>query len=567
MNKEVNKKVLKVIMEVMCVAIIAIFCYSLTPKTFQNDTFYTIKIGEHIQNTVTDVTKLLPWNEGLYSQDPFSYHENLQYTYPHWLYDLITYKVYSINGFQSVYIMTCALSIILGLSIYFVNRKLNKNIFISALITVASMYCLKDFIAARAQLVTFILFLFTIYGIERFVSTKKLRYAVALVIIPIIIANVHSAVWPFYFVLYLPYFAEYIIVKIVITNWSLKLKKLLLNFKKKKMNLNDYNNQKMQLEKAEQEHNERVQSRLDSTYKLTVNLEKNVKWLALIAVICLFTGLLTPIKDMPYTYLIRTSQGNTTTHISEHIPLTLANSENMITILVIIIGILTFTRTKIKIRDFFMLGGLIALTFITQRQLSMLVLVGNYIVAGMILNLVKKVAKKYFDDNYIFYLQFAFVCALVFVTSAYTIDNLKAKKNSSFVDESFYPVAAANYIKENILPLSAEKEVKLFNDYNYGSYLLFQDIPVFIDSRCDLYSPEFNGKKDEQGKYQGRDIFMDFIRISGLEVDYETEFVKYKITHVITPSNSKLNSALFKDSNYKLLYQDDNFVIYERKSA
>ncbi|MBR4641056.1 MAG: hypothetical protein IKO79_10905, partial [Butyrivibrio sp.] len=77
-----------------------------------------------------------------------------------------------------------------------------------------SIYLLKDYIAARAQLVTFILFILEILFIEQFLSTKKRRYAIGLIILPIIIANVHVAVWPFYFVLFLPYIAEYIIAVI-----------------------------------------------------------------------------------------------------------------------------------------------------------------------------------------------------------------------------------------------------------------------------------------------------------------------------------------------------------------
>lgn len=40
---------------------------------------------------------------------------------------------------------------------------------------------------------------------------QEKRYAVGLIIIPILIANLHLAVFPFYFVLYLPYIGEYII--------------------------------------------------------------------------------------------------------------------------------------------------------------------------------------------------------------------------------------------------------------------------------------------------------------------------------------------------------------------
>ena len=73
------------------------------------------------------------------------------------------------------------------------------------------MYLIRGYIAARAQLVTFILFILTIFFIEKFLESKKKRYAIGLIIIPILIANLHLAVFPFYFVLYLPYIAQYII--------------------------------------------------------------------------------------------------------------------------------------------------------------------------------------------------------------------------------------------------------------------------------------------------------------------------------------------------------------------
>ena len=70
-----------ILIKIIPILLIAIFCVSLTPITFQNDTYYTIKIGEHIVNNGIDM------------QDPFSWHEDLPYTYPHWLYDLITYLI------------------------------------------------------------------------------------------------------------------------------------------------------------------------------------------------------------------------------------------------------------------------------------------------------------------------------------------------------------------------------------------------------------------------------------------------------------------------------------------
>ena len=42
---------------VMVILLIAIFCFAIAPVTLQNDTFYTIKIGEHIIENGIDMKK------------------------------------------------------------------------------------------------------------------------------------------------------------------------------------------------------------------------------------------------------------------------------------------------------------------------------------------------------------------------------------------------------------------------------------------------------------------------------------------------------------------------------
>ena len=193
-----NKNNKRFYFEILAIILIAIFCISLAPKTLQNDTFYTIKIGEHIIE-----------NQEIDMKDPFSWHDNLEYTYPHWLYDVIIYLIYNLGGMTGIYISTCIFSVILGICIYKTNSKLVKNQVISFIITIGSMYMLKDYIAARAQLVTFIILILEIYCIERLIDSKRKKYVVGLIIISILIANLHVAVWPFMFILYLPYIAEY----------------------------------------------------------------------------------------------------------------------------------------------------------------------------------------------------------------------------------------------------------------------------------------------------------------------------------------------------------------------
>ena len=219
-TNEKSIKTNKIKFNILAIFAIIIFSIALTPVTFQNDTYYTIAIGKDIVETGTIDMK-----------DHFSWHEDLEYTYPHWLYDVGTYLVYQlgenigIGGFTAIYILTVLLSITLGLVIYMACVKISKHHITSFLITMGIMYLLKNFITARAQLVTFILFALTVLFIEEFIASKKKRYAIGLIIISILIANLHVAVWPFYFVLYLPYVAQYMIALISTSKLGYKINK------------------------------------------------------------------------------------------------------------------------------------------------------------------------------------------------------------------------------------------------------------------------------------------------------------------------------------------------------
>ena len=91
------------------------------------------------------------------------------------------------------------------------------------------MYIMEAYIAARAQLVTFILFVLEIIFIEKFLQTGHKKYGIGLIILPILIANIHAAVFPFYFVLYLPYLGEYIITLLIDAHLVHRLRKNIIN--------------------------------------------------------------------------------------------------------------------------------------------------------------------------------------------------------------------------------------------------------------------------------------------------------------------------------------------------
>ena len=82
----------KKIFEIIAIILIIIFAVSISPKTLQNDTYYTVTIGELILENGIDMEDHFSWNTTRVGT-------SLPYTYPHWLYDVIMYLIYSLGIF------------------------------------------------------------------------------------------------------------------------------------------------------------------------------------------------------------------------------------------------------------------------------------------------------------------------------------------------------------------------------------------------------------------------------------------------------------------------------------
>lgn len=546
MKEEKIRNIKFIILSIIC---ICLFVVAIVPRGLQNDTFYTIKLGKLILDNGIDM------------QEHFAWHEGLPYTYPHWLYDMIMYLVYSVGGYTGIYISTIVLSAILGVAIYLTNSKLTKNTVIPFFMTILVLYIGKDFLTARAQLVTFILFVLTIYCIECFLETKKKRYVVGLLLIPTLIANIHAAVFPFYFVLYLPYIGEWFIYfftqqKDLITLILLKSDELEIRKLSKKENRNEKQTKKLELLNNRIEKNKK---RLEDhklnpkePYKIIIQPSNQMLILVVIMIIAAFTGLLTPIGDTPYTYLVHSMQGNTMQNISEHLPTTLYYAKDVLGFFIIAVLLVSFTKVKIKLSDLFLLGGLMFLTIMSRRQASLLYFVGILVINRILAHLIEVFDKDGIQEI-LKYLTMLFCRVFIYsVFAIFMVFSLKSSKEQEIVSPKVYPIEAVQFIKNNL----DIHEIKLFNEYNFGSYLLFEDIPVFIDSRADVYDPQFNKWKD--------DIFRDFMNIKDVTVDYEEKFDHYGITHLLIYRNSILNKVLKLDAHYLELYKDDNFIIYER---
>jgi hypothetical protein len=108
-----------------------------------------------------------------------------------------------------------------------------------------------------------------------------------------------------------------------------------------------------------------------------------------------------------------------------------------------------------------------------------------------------------------------------------------------------YPVAALEYIEERSLD-----EQRVYNSYNWGGYLIWESIPVYIDGRADVYM----------------DAFMDeYVLAYQLRGDWRVPLDRYDVDYVLIESGASLGRVLEEAPEWSRVYEDEVAVIFLRE--
>ena len=523
--------------------LIGIFTIGIVGKTFQNDTFFNISIGKYILENGIDMKEHFSWIQGL------------TYTYSHWAFDIIMYLIYNNFGFTGIYISIILFSILINIVLFNLLTKRGKQPVIAFIITLISAYIIRSCYTARSQIVSFLCFIVEIYCIEKFIETNKKRYAVLLIVLSIIVANFHAATWPMYLVLFLPYFASAFFNFISPKNRYVLLKK---RYQNKLKNVPKDSKKSRKYEIKVNYYADILEKIEPPKYEKMVRRENyNIKNLVILFVIICFTGLITPIYDTPYTYVIKSMFGESNFEnnasvdfIMEMQPITPAYSTDLVVFLIILLAFLIFMPTKLKLEQGFLILGLLLMTIISARYVYLLVFLGSYVLMDLITQCIAKFIPEDMQKLENILVSKKGIIILSILIILFVLPEFLEIIVEDYVDEELYPVGAVEYIKENL----DYKNMRIYNSYNNGSYLMLNEIPVFIDSRLDVYCSEFNDT----------DVFYDFTQVSLGKVNYEDVFKKYDFTHILIYNTDIIYNYIKLDHNYKVLYEDENFTLYER---
>lgn len=478
------------IKDLILIFLIILFTISIVPKKMQNDTFFTIAGGNNILKNGIEEKERLVW------------HENLKFTNSRWLFDVLVALIYNKFDFIGIYAFVILIAVLQGLLYFHIINSITKNKFLSFVFTIIVVAFLEIEFTGRAQIISSLLFLLEFYSINKLLETNKNKYIVILCTITILLVNCHASVFPIYFVIYLPFFAEFILSKI------LKIQDDKIIIEKRKIN------------------------------KLLLAF--------LLGIVFSFC---TPKGIEPYTDMLNVTKGISSDFILELQPANISNSIILFISFILVTAILTFTKTKVRITDLLFIFGFGILSLAAIRCTYFYYLISTICIVRIIIEFLNQYNFKFKFTNYKVYKLFLCLFFIVFLT--YCTKNITSKLNEDYINSGDYPVDASEYILNNV----DISKMKIYNHFNFGSYLEFKEIPAFIDSRSGIFTEEFN---------PGTTILADWLSASKGYLNYNELFDKYGITHALLYNDEIINTYIKYDKNYKLIYQDDSFSLYEK---
>ncbi len=138
--------------------------------------------------------------------EPFTMHSQMHFVMQQWLTDVIYWSIYSKLGAAGLIATVFLLFGCILLVVYRLANYLAKGNRISAaLTTLLSGLLLSRYMVTRPIIITLLILALELYLLERFIGEAKPVFLLPLPVLSALLINLHAAMWPIQFVLFLPY--------------------------------------------------------------------------------------------------------------------------------------------------------------------------------------------------------------------------------------------------------------------------------------------------------------------------------------------------------------------------
>lgn len=402
--------------------------FVLSIQCMDNDGWFILANGRYILE------------HGIPYKNPFTWMKGLDVVLQQWAYSVVVYSIYQWFKVPGIFLFCCLLHVACMI-LFFKIAKLKQVDIKTALVLSSVMFLIgSSFLSIRPTFITVLLLLWQVYVLEQYRQDKKAWKLWQLILISLLEINFHAAIWPFHFVMLLPYLVP-------------PIENIFVQFKPK-----DY----------------------------------SIKPFLIVIPMMAAAGFLNPyrIDGIKYVFLSYGKELKDAGIVELAAPSFQSSGLVFLLLLAVILCWIALHREeKIDSPFFYILCGTAIMGTMHLRNLI-------YAYFGILLFLCemvrqnKQMVKRMIYGNLVFAV---FLGTIAFAWSGISGKVLDYKQD----DDVYSPVKAIAYLDEH-----EEKDVKVFTEFNNGAYFEWSGYKCFVDPRPELYFKKLNHKADIFQEYQ-----------------------------------------------------------------
>lgn len=264
--------------------------------------------------------------------------------------------------------------------------------------------------------------------------------------------------------------------------------------------------------------------------------------LLIAAVVGTAIGLLNPNGFKQYTYALLSGNATLTDNILEwHSPNFHIDyfKYGVLSFLLLTFLLLVATKRSIPMRELLYFGGSFAVTLIYQRFMPYLAMTTVPLLAPLLRSTGRRLLS---PSRPILWLNATAITAwLIYFGTQIPI---VAGSVDAHMDKGAYPVDAVTYLQKNHLT------GHLLNAYNWGGYLIYRNVPTFVDGRTDIFLEN--------------STFSDYLALQNLNFGAPDLLDTYKIQTALLPEGYALTVYMNQSSHWRVVYRDNTAEVLVR---
>ena len=440
------------------------------------------------------------FENGIPTVEPFTIHEGLSFVMQQWMTASLFWTVYSKLGAIGLLALVIVLYALIVLFVFKICMLISENHFLlSYAITFIIGILISFFMVTRPYIISTLLIVIAVFCLESYIKTGKMQYLYSLPFLSMLQINIQAAMWPMLFVVLIPYWIDSFKFRLFFIRGQGYAKKPLLAA----------------------------------------------------TLLMLAAGFVNPYGYNAMVYLFKSyGYAEINRMVGEMQPANINTAIGKIIFASMAIVILTYCLYKkgdstlrytlftfgMGVLALSSLRGFLFFAIFAFFPLSRFLRDINFNFKGEMISSSKR-------QNILRTLLIILICAGL--VGGFVYKNRKANENDAG------PEGARQV--DYLLKTADPETTVLYTSYNAGGYAEYMGYRCYLDPRAEVFVRANNKKAD---------IISEYFSLQTGQLYYRDFLDKYAFTHLLVPSGDILFTYLANDSDFKIVYEDDDYRVF-----